>query len=220
MRTMLLGHFGSGKTEVAIACALELAAGGERPLLLDLDVITPYFRSRDPARRLGELGVEVVAPADEWSAADLPLISGRTLTCLRSEPARSAVLDVGGDAGAKVIASLAHYLQPGSLRALVVVNPCRPNTRTVKQVIDTVRWAERLARVQITGLVNNANLGAETSVQTVRDGLQVVQAAASELGIPVAFTACRAELAAPLRAAGLTVLPLPLFMRPPWEDLP
>ena len=105
MRTMLLGHFGSGKTEVAIAYALKLAGEGRHPLLLDLDIITPYFRSRDPAQRLADLGVEVIAPSPEWSAADLPLISGQTLMHLRAQGDRAAVLDVGGDEGARVIAA-------------------------------------------------------------------------------------------------------------------
>ena len=220
MRTMLLGHFGSGKTEVAIAYALKLAGEGRHPLLLDLDIITPYFRSRDPAQRLADLGVEVIAPSPEWSAADLPLISGQTLMHRRAQGDRAAVLDVGGDEGARVIAALADYLRPQTYEVLAVVNAYRPATRTARQIVDFVQWVEAISRTRVAGLVNNANLGQETTTEHVLAGLDIVRAAASQLGIPVAFTAAREDLAPALRAAAIEVLPLKIFMRPPWEELP
>lgn len=217
---MFLGHFGSGKTEVAIGYSLKLAAEGQRPLLLDLDVITPYFRSRDPRDRLGELGVEVIAPDPEWSAADLPVIASAALMHLRMGGDRPAILDLGGDEGAKLMSSLKGLLAKDDYHVLVVVNPYRPSTRTAEQIVHMVRWLESISSTRVQGLVNNANLGASTTVETVLSGLRVVQEAASQLGIPVAFTACRADLQDQVRAAGVDALPLRIFMRPPWEELP
>lgn len=220
MRTAFLGHFGSGKTEVAIGYALELAGAGSRPLLLDLDVVTPYFRSRDHRRRLAELGVEVVAPEEEWSAADLPIIAAAALAHLRQGGDRPVVLDVGGDAGAQLLATLGDLLARDSYRVLAVINTCRPATATAAQVAGMVRWLETMARTRVDGLVNNTNLGAETTAATALAGLTAVEEAAGQLGVPVAFTACPAEHGAAFRAAGVEVLPLRLFMRPPWQELP
>ncbi len=220
MRTMFLGHFGSGKTEVAIGYAMKLVAEGQHPLLLDLDVVTPYFRSRDPRQRLAELGVDVISPSEEWSSADLPLISNTALMTLRTHSDRPAILDIGGDEGAQLMATLTPYLEGSTYAVNVVVNACRPMTNTPAQIVGLVRWLESISRTKVQALINNANLGANTTVDTVLTGLKVVQEAASHLGIPVAWSACRSDLQEEVRAAGVEVLPLPIFMRPPWEELP
>ncbi|HEY9857294.1 MAG TPA: hypothetical protein V6D05_16230 [Stenomitos sp.] len=213
-RLLLLGHFGSGKTEVAIQQALAMADGSERPLLLDLDFITPYYRSRDVAPELAALGVEVVAPEGELSRSDLPVVTARAVQALSTHPGR-VVADVGGDEGARVIGSLAGRLAPGSYQAWMVINPLRPGTGTPQQVADYAHWLERLARIRFTGVVNNANAGPLTQPHHVRAGLVQVQAAADLLGLPIVFSAARAEIIPQL--PDLEIRSLSLKMRPPWE---
>ncbi len=213
-RTLFLGHFGSGKTEVAIHFALSLCTGSKRPLLLDLDFITPYYRSREVAEELGASGVDVVAPEGDLARSDLPVVTARAVQSLIHYDG-PVVADIGGDEGARVVGSIAAMLRPGSYQAVMVVNPYRPGTGTPQQVAEYARWLERIARVKFTGMVNNANVGPLTQPEHVLEGLSQVQASAGLLGLPVLFSSATAEVAA--RLEGQHVLPLRLRMRPPWE---
>ena len=213
-RTLLLGHFGSGKTEVAIATALAYAGGPVRPRLLDLDFITPYYRTRDVVAELAAGGVEAIVPEGELSTSDLPVVTARAIHVL-GDTSAPVIADVGGDEGARVVGSMAYKLPPGTYRAWMVVNPFRPGTGTPAQVAEYARWLERVARVQFTGLVNNANVGPLTEPRHVVEGFELVRRAADELGVPVIFSAARDDLAADVPLP--EVLPLHRKMRAPWE---
>lgn len=213
-RTLFLGHFGSGKTEVAIHYALSLCTGPKRPLLLDLDFITPYYRSRDVAEELAAAGLDVVAPEGDLARSDLPVVTARAVQALGNYDG-PVVADIGGDEGARVVGSMAGRLQAVPYQAIMVINPFRPGTGTPRQVADYAHWLEQVARIRFTGVVNNANAGPLTQPEHVLDGLKEVQASAELLGLPVLFTAAKTDLVPAL--TGLKVLPLDLKMRPPWE---
>ncbi|MFZ5823645.1 MAG: hypothetical protein ACOY94_04840 [Bacillota bacterium] len=213
-RTLFLGHFGSGKTEVAIHYALSLCTGSKRPMLLDLDFITPYYRSRDVLEELEESGVTVVAPEGDLRRSDLPVVTARAVQALVTYDG-PVIGDIGGDEGARVVGSLHTQLPPGSYEALMVVNPFRPGTGSPEQVAQYARWIEQVARIKFTGLVNNANVGPLTQPDHVLEGLTQVKAAAQLLGLPVRFTAVRSDLSPALSEPD--VLPMQLKMRPPWE---
>lgn len=212
-RTLFLGHFGSGKTEVAIHYALSLCTGPKRPMLLDLDFITPYYRTRDVAEEMAREGVEVVSPEGALGRSDLPVVTARAVQALSNYDG-PVVADVGGDEGARVIGSMAGRLQPG-YQAIMVINPFRPGTGTPRQVAEYARWLEEVARIKFTGLVNNANAGLLTQPSHVLEGLKQVQASAELLNLPVLFSSAKADIAPEL--SGLKVLPLNLKMRPVWE---
>lgn len=213
-RTLFLGHFGSGKTEVAIHYALSLCTGPKRPMLLDLDFITPYYRSRDVLEELAEAGVTVVAPEGDLRRSDLPVVTARAVQALVTYDG-PVIGDIGGDEGARVVGSLNAQLSPGTYEALMVVNPFRPGTGSPEQVAQYARWLEQVARIKFTGLVNNANVGSLTQPEHVLDGLTQVKAAAQLLGLPLRFTAVRSDISPAL--SGLDVLAMQLKMRPPWE---
>lgn len=217
-RTLFLGHFGSGKTEVAIHYALSLCTGPKRPALLDLDFITPYYRTRDVAEELLGLGVDVIAPEGDLSRSDLPVVTAKATQILLYGDG-PVVADIGGDEGARVVGSLAGGLQPGSYQALMVVNPYRPGTGSPAQVAEYARWLEGVARIRFTGMVCNANTGPLTEPAHVLAGLKQVEAAAAHLGLPVVMVSAAAGVAAQLDlpGSGPKVLPLKLRMRPPWE---
>jgi hypothetical protein len=182
-------------------------------MLLDLDFITPYYRSRDVGAELAEAGVDVVAPEGDLSRSDLPVVTARAVQAL-SNYEGPVVADIGGDEGARVVGSMAGRLQPG-YQAIMVINPYRPGTGTPDQVAQYARWLEQVARIKFTGVVNNANAGLLTQPSHVLDGLIQVQASAELLGLPVLFSAAKADVASQL--TGHKVLPLNLKMRPPWE---
>lgn len=182
-------------------------------MLLDLDFITPYYRSRDVGAELAEAGVDVVAPEGDLSRSDLPVVTARAVQALSNYDG-PVVADIGGDEGARVVGSMAGRLQPG-YQAIMVINPYRPGTGTPSQVAEYARWLEQVARIKFTGVVNNANAGLLTQPSHVLEGLIQVQASAELLGLPVLFSAAKADIASQL--AGHKVLPLNLKMRPPWE---
>ena len=140
--TLLVGHFGSGKTEIALNGALELAAVGEAVTLADLDVVKPYFRSRSARQLLAERGIELIAPAGECVHADLPIIVPQVRTALRN-PSRRTIMDVGGDdTGARVLGSLSDAIARSETDCLVVLNFRRPSTQNPKQAVSMVREIE------------------------------------------------------------------------------
>lgn len=213
-RTLFLGHFGSGKTEVAIHFSLSLTTGPKRPLLLDLDFITPYYRSREVGLDLARQGVDLIAPEGDLSRSDLPVVTSQALYSLASYDG-PVVVDVGGDEGARVIGSMAHLLPAGGYDAVMVINPHRPGTGTPPQMAQYARWLEQIARIRFTALVNNANVGPYTTSAHLLAGLKLVESAAELLGLPVAFSTATQDVARQID--GHKVLPLQLRMRPPWE---
>jgi hypothetical protein len=218
--TLLVGHFGSGKTEIALNGALELAAGGESVTLADLDVVKPYFRSRSARQLLAESGVELIAPAGECVHADLPIIVPQVRTALRDRSGRT-IMDVGGDdTGARVLGSLSDVIPIDETDCLVVLNFRRPSTRNADEAVAMVRQIEAVSRVPVTGLVSNTHLLRETTPQVVLAGHRMAQQAARDLGLPVvAVTACE-ELYDELSAEelGCPLVVLRRIVLPPFEQ--
>ncbi len=215
---IFLGPLGSGKTELAISTALVVAE--KVPVaLVDLDVINPYYRVRRVKAELIARGVNVVCPPDEMLQADVPALSPAVTAVLVRDDLRG-VFDVGGDdIGTRVLGRFRPFLPARQHAVFFVVNTCRPQTATVTDVLRMVDRIEHAARVRIDYLVNNTNLGPETELATVIAGRRILDAVAKERGVPVAFTGMRPGIAEAMQALDpvTPVLPLKLFMRPPWE---
>ncbi len=217
--TILVGHFGSGKTEIAINGALDLARQGRRAVLVDLDVVKPYFRSRSARLLMQEKGVEVVAPEGENIHADLPIIVPRIRTLVRRSDA-AVILDAGGDpTGARVLGSLADVIPEDDTETFVVLNFNRPFTDTVEHAVGMVRGIEAAARRRATGLISNTHLMGETSAEIVRRGYELTAATARRLGVPVVAVTAEAGLAAEIVRDGLDcpVVAIERVVRPPFD---
>jgi hypothetical protein len=217
------GRFGSGKTEIAINYALALTGeegdGDPGPMLIDLDIVTPYFRTRDLARPLGKKGVQVVTPAAVAQHLDTPGITPEIMGALQ-QTERPVVLDVGGDAqGARALGQFAPVLKESDYRMNFVVNPHRPFTGSVKGVVRAVTEIQATSRLEVTALVSNPNLIGETTLELVVNGHRLVEKAAQALALPVAFVSLRADLAARLApdTFSVPVMPLRRFFVMPWE---
>lgn len=235
--TIFTGRFGSGKTEMALNYAVALGngalpwpkigkerAGNTRgPLhiaLIDLDIVTPYFRSREMALNMEQLDVEVIAP---WAAStylDLPVVSPQILGMLQNDN-YAVVLDVGGDAqGARALGQFSPVLKVMDHDLLMVVNPYRPFTGTVQGIAHSIQEIEAATRLAVNGLVSNPNLIEETTQDIVEHGHAVVEAAGKELGLPVAFIAIERSLAQrfPEGHFRQPVLPITRWCKPPWAE--
>jgi hypothetical protein len=218
--TLFVGHFGSGKTEIALNRALDLAAAGESVTLADIDVVKPYFRSRSARDLLSEAGIDLLAPVGEHVHADLPIIVPQVRTVLRDR-SRRLIMDVGGDdTGARVLGSLSDVIPHDETDCLVVLNFRRPSTRNADEAVAMVRQIEAVSRVAVTGLVSNTHLLRETTPQVVLDGHAKAMEAAETLGIPVvAVTVCD-EIAGELRGEdlGCPLVVLRRIVLPPFEQ--
>jgi len=219
--TVLVGHFGSGKTEIALAGALDLADRGENVTLADLDVVKPYFRSRSARHILADAGVSLIAPEGENVYADLPIIVPQVRDAVRN-PRGATILDVGGDGtGARVLGSLTDVLPTEGIDVLVVLNFSRPSTPDPSGAVAMVREIETFARVTVTGLVSNTHMMAETTPEIIIDGARKAFEAGRRIGIPVVA----AVVQRPLVEAVEPVLDCPVFVldpivKPPFEVQP
>ena len=215
---VVTGHYGSGKTNLAINLALDLAAQGEQVTLADLDIVNPYFRSADFRTQAAEHGIDFVVSEYANSNLDMPALSA----ALDAKIGRAGklVIDVGGDdAGAYALGRYATRIQAASYAMVYVVNAHRYLTREPGEALDLLREIEAASRLQATHIVNNSNLSYETTAtgvaQTVPYGMAVAQAA----GVPLAATALRRDLYAQL-ADKTGYYGIDIYVKVPWDTNP
>ncbi|MEW6573074.1 MAG: hypothetical protein AB1374_05520 [Bacillota bacterium] len=225
---IFLGGLGSGKTTIALNVALyaaaevfaenpEMKAGCGRVALIDLDIVNPYFRSRTVQKEMAGYGVEVVCPPVSIAQGDIPALPAAIRGALDSSDC--VVFDIGGDTvGATALGCYQPYILAKEHCLFFVVNVRRPFTGTAEKIRTAVGEIEEAARLKVNFLINNTNIGRETSLGIVSEGMEIVQQAAELLGIPVAFNTILEELAVSETgevAAGF--LPLKKMLRLPWE---
>ena len=196
------GRFGSGKSETAINYAVSLARNMPekaqllgsaekrqtgRVILIDLDIVTPYFRSRETADRLLDLGVKVVAPSVIGQYLDTPAITPQILGAIQQSDL-PVVLDVGGDKqGARALGQYSPTISQGDYAMHFVVNPYRPFTDTVGGLSSSIAEIEASARLEVSSLVSNPNLIGETTFEHVIQGHAKIERFARILGLPISF---------------------------------
>jgi len=167
---LIVGNYGSGKTEVAVNLAIHLAAQ-QSVSIVDLDIVNPYFRCREAREEMEGFGIRVINPDGDYHAADLPIILPEIRGAVLKGDGK-LILDVGGDdVGARVLSSLADVFAGQTYNMLQIVNAKRPFTGTVDGCLKIGSEIEAASRLRITGLVSNSHLLEETDAQTVLDGV-------------------------------------------------
>ena len=216
--TVLVGHFGSGKTEIALNLAMDQASRGVPVTMADLDVVKPYFRTRSARAMLTESGIELLVPEGPNIHADLPIIVPQIRSHLRQSQSR-LIIDVGGDdVGARVLGSLSDVVPIDDTRCLLVLNFRRPSTPDPQAAVRMVRDIEAVGRLPVSGLISNTHLMDETDLEVILDGLEQAQQTGRILGIPVVAVAAAEDLAAELRARiDHPVVALRRIVVPPFE---
>lgn len=196
--TILVGHFGSGKTEIAVNLAFGLRNRGVEVTLVDLDLVKPYFRCRLARDDLESRGIRLVAPGGERFYADLPILTPEVRAAAGNAAARKGrvIFDAGGnDLGARVLGSLSGLLDRTATDLLFVVNANRPfaeDLPALRAMLDEVQAA---ARLPVTGLVANTHLMHETTRETVLAGIRAARELEAATGIPLRICAMLKELA-------------------------
>ena len=215
---LIVGNYGSGKTEVAVNLAIRLAAQQDVSVA-DLDIVNPYFRCREARQEMESFGIRVINPEGDFHAADLPIILPEIRGAVLEGTGR-LIFDVGGDdAGARVLSSLADLFAGKSYTMLQVLNAKRPFTETVEGCLRIKSEIEAASRLRITGLVSNTHLMEETDAATILAGLRLARQVGQAADLPVAFVTADENLPGGFDApkAGCPVLWIRRRMLPPWK---
>lgn len=216
---VIVGNYGSGKTEISINLAVDRKLAGVDVRVADLDLVNPYFRTREAIKPLAALGIDVVVPNDEYLHADLPVLSPLVAGMIR-QPGELAILDVGGDdAGSTVLASLQDVLGGRDIRVLQVVNPFRPSTNTTGGCLKVKTMIEAASNLTVNGIIGNANLIDETRLDDFYRGYVFVDRLSRETGLPLEFVTAETKLAAGVdtRKIGCPILNINRQLVPPWQ---
>jgi len=216
---VVVGNYGSGKTEVSINLAVHRKRAGVDVRIADLDLVNPYFRTREAKGPLSEMGIEVVLPPDQYLHADLPILSPLVAGMIR-QSAELTLLDVGGDdVGATVLATLEDAFKNRPMRVLQVVNPLRPFTETIEGCLKIREDIEKAAKLTVDGIIGNANLIDETSADDIYDGYEFVKRLSGQSGLTLEFITVARKLlpAIDVRRFSCPVLPIERQLVPPWQ---
>ena len=216
---VIVGNYGSGKTEVSINLAVSKRREGMDVRVADLDLVNPYFRTREARKTLTKLGIDVVIPAESYLQADLPILNPAIAGMIR-QPSQLTVIDVGGDdVGATVLASLTDAFRDKTYHMLQIVNPMRPYTDTVAGCMKIRQQIESASKMNINGLVANPNLIDETRPRDITRGYDFVDKYSKESGLSLNFIAITADLVTKIDANRFEcpILPIQRQLVPPWK---
>ena len=193
--TVFSGHYGSGKTNVALSVALGLARSGQSVTVADLDIVNPYFRTKDSARELEKAGIELICSDYANTNVDIPALP-QSMYAITDDRSRKVVVDLGGDdRGALALGRLAAaILEENDFDLFAVINMFRPLTKTAEETVGVMKEIEAASGLRFTGLVNNSNLGEETTPETVLSSLPYAEETARLTGLPIVMTTVEKEL--------------------------
>ncbi len=193
--TLLAGHYGSGKTNIAVNLAFMLRKQYERVLIADLDIVNPYFRTKDSERELKDAGIDLVCSMYANTSLDIPALPQEMYRISEDKSCR-AVVDVGGDdRGAVALGRLTpELLEENDFEMIYVANAYRPLTKTPAQALEVMREIERACGLPFTAVVNNSNLAGETSAKTVLDSVPFVRELCEISSLPLLFTSAQTQV--------------------------
>jgi hypothetical protein len=217
--TLFAGHYGSGKTNIAVNYAIAMAGEGKRVCIADLDIVNPYFRTKDSAEVLEKAGVKLVSPQFANTNVDLPALPAEAYRLVQDKSIHG-IMDIGGDdRGAYALGRyVPAIVAENNYRMIFVANACRPLTRTPEEALEVMREIELACGLQFTDIINNSNLASETTPETVLDSQDYVAELSRLSGLPVFATSAEAAVAAELEGKIPDVLPLQLQEK--YFDLP
>ena len=193
--TLLSGHYGSGKTNIAVNLAFELRRKYERVSIADIDIVNPYFRTKDSEEDFKKAGIRLICSPYANSNLDIPSLPQEVYSII-DDRGQMAVVDIGGDdRGALALGRWSDAIkEENDYEMLLVVNRFRPLTPDADSTITVMREIEYAGRIAFTGIVNNSNLGELTSAEDVLSSLAYAQEISEKTGIPVRMTSVKRSL--------------------------
>lgn len=216
---IFVGAFGSGKTEIAINYSIYCRKSHTKVAIVDLDIVNPYFRTREAKDALNLKRVKVISPEGKMAYADLPLISPEIKGLIQNFNYH-LILDVGGDdVGSVVLGNFGNIIQNYDYEMLLVVNSYRPFTQSVPQIKQMAQEIENTSRLKISGIVSNPNLGRQTDKKIIKQGHILIRQAAQTLEVPVKFICIDERFSKKIRQENFEepIFYIKRFMHLPWN---
>ncbi len=215
--TILCGHYGTGKTNVAVNLALAMARQGQPVTVADLDIVNPYFRTLDSAAAFEKAGIRLICSRFANSNVDIPSLPP-DLYAITDDKSRRVVVDVGGDdSGAMVLGRLAPAITAeDDYEMLLVVNRYRPMTPDIPSTVEVMREIETASHLRFTGIVNNSNLGEETTPEDVFSAMDYAEELAKATGLPLVATTVADRIYPDLKGQEENLFPLQLQQNKPF----
>ncbi len=215
--TIVTGHYGSGKTNLSVNLAVKAAEEGKKVAVVDLDLVNPYFRTADFKQLFEDMGIKLIAPDFANTNLDVPSIQFDVEQLAASEDC--LIIDVGGDdAGATALGRYAEALLemlPGDIDMFYVINQRRTLTSNAEEAVTLMYEIEQASRMKHTAIVNNTNLGCETTAEIIEESADFADRVAEKTGLPLAFTTCPEEQC--LLTGRDDILPIKVYVKLPWD---
>ena len=215
--TLFAGHYGSGKTNIAVNYAMLLADEGKKVCIADLDIVNPYFRTKDSERELIEKGISLISSRYANTNVDLPAIPAESYRLVQDKSV-FGVIDIGGDdRGAYALGRFAEAIKAeGDYRMAFVINKFRPLTSTVEDTVEIMKEIEAASGIRFNCIVNNSNIGSETTGEIFMETVAFAEELSKATGLPIWLHTVEKNI-----AEGLSDLPiLPLTLQKKYFDLP
>ena len=192
---LLSGHYGSGKTNIALSLAFHLKKTHERVAIADVDIVNPYFRTSDSRADLEHAGIHLICSEFAGSNVDLPALPA-SIYAVTADPSQAAVIDVGGDdRGALALGRLRdQIIAENNYEMLLVINRFRPLTKTPELTVEVMREIELAGGIPFTAIVNNSNLGPQTTAQDVLDSMEYANEVCRLTGLSLKMTTVHESL--------------------------
>ncbi|MCF8008803.1 MAG: hypothetical protein K9K32_03460 [Halanaerobiales bacterium] len=216
--TIFTGNFGSGKTELSLNYAAYLKEKNDKVAIIDLDVVNPYFRSREKDLQMGENEIEVIFPK-KLQYADLPIITPKLNKVLQNDN-YCGVIDLGGEEdGATVLGSIADRVKKTDYELNLVINTKRPFTDDLQGIIKMKEKIKKASHLDLSYLICNINIGSETSIEHIKEGYPIVKKASKKLNLPIKFISVMEELAGGLDKLSYEedTFIIKRYLKTPWE---
>lgn len=214
--TVVTGHYGTGKTNLSVNIAMNIKAQGKSVCVIDLDIVNPYFRTADFKKLFEENDIKLVAPEYANSNLDIPALSFDLEQLAMSD--NYLVIDVGGDdAGATALGRYSQALEKfrDDIEMIYVINAYRYLTPTADDALELMYEIENASHMKHTAIVNNSNLGSETTPETIENSFEFAEEISLKAELPILFNACREDLAEFIEDKNL--MPIKVYVKPFWE---
>ena len=216
---VLVGNYGSGKTEISLNLALKLARRGEKVTLVDLDIVNPYFRSSERTELLEKEGVKVYAPSFAMSTVDVPSLPA-DIQAVFADKSRRVIFDVGGDdTGAAALGQYKPYFDQDDVEVLFVVNAFRPLSGDADSVCDLMLRVAGRSRLSPTAVINNANVACETEESDLVRGEELLHEVSARMNLPIGYLCAKQDILdkLPDHLSGERIA-IDILMRPEWME--
>ena len=224
---VMIGNYGSGKTELSLNFAIKGAREGKQVALVDLDIVNPYFRSSEQTALLKREGIRLIMPPYAGTNIDLPVL-GAEVERVFVEDYDLVVFDVGGDSvGATALGRYHGRFEAvkDRLNAYYVVNTRRPLAGSPDDICFMMDQIERCSRMRVTGFINNSNLSFETTAENLAEGMEVLGEVVRRTGRPIAYISGTKEVLHQFSEMTGNIhpseklLPIETYTRPVWMEM-